>query len=469
MSQELQDYYDSKIDAHLAEVRRLREERNANCSKTKSLPSEILVMIFGVLECTFRGTRHSHLQWFVVTHVCRTWRKVALSEPTLWVDFVNPPRKCARELFARTQEAPLILQLVDHPQDNLAFLFDHIVEHPERMKVLTIHTISRPFRANLFTKPAPYLESLDILSETPTEFPPDFLGGFAPQLKSLKCNISHFPDQASWLANLTTLQWSNRSLRPHAHIYVSMDALLSTLGNMPLLQTLDMTFANYEHEVTGSSRTKLVHLPHLTNITIHAQHKSLLKMFSYLSVDNIERLWVRSCLRDGLDTGAVEPVFHFFDRCYHGGDLHYLLHEDGSLKLYRSADTNRAEAPVLTLVYDRLDVACFPGLIPPCAPRVLESRRVASGKLILMKCNTIEELHISTYSRFDLEFDGTSPPYPSLQRLHLNKIRLTEDHLPRLKRWLSGRKSRVELILNGCTIGPEVVKILKGVTSVIQH
>ncbi|KAL4255126.1 hypothetical protein AB1N83_013242 [Pleurotus pulmonarius] len=202
-----QDDYDRKIDTHFAEIRLLREQRNVNCSKTKNLPSEILLMIFGLLEFEFRGYRHSHLEWYAVTHVCRTWRDAALHKPTLWIDFTEPHPRWARELFARSREAPLILRLCRQSATSLDFILNHIVEHPERIKTLAVSS-KASFKAQILNKPAPYLETLKFVPSAHVDFPPDFLGGVAPRLQSLICGTSTFPDEARWLANLRTLCWS---------------------------------------------------------------------------------------------------------------------------------------------------------------------------------------------------------------------------------------------------------------------
>ncbi|KAF9499606.1 hypothetical protein BDN71DRAFT_127661 [Pleurotus eryngii] len=40
-SQELEDHYDTKINTHFAEIRTMRKQRNADCSKTRNLACEL--------------------------------------------------------------------------------------------------------------------------------------------------------------------------------------------------------------------------------------------------------------------------------------------------------------------------------------------------------------------------------------------------------------------------------------------
>ncbi|KAF9492186.1 hypothetical protein BDN71DRAFT_1397071, partial [Pleurotus eryngii] len=107
-SQELEDLYDAKINAHFADIRLLREQRNADCSKTKNLPPEILSTIFGTLHRDI--VQHSYQEWIAVTHVCRTWRNIALDDPLLWSDITVVPTNWIPEAFARSKAAPLHLR-----------------------------------------------------------------------------------------------------------------------------------------------------------------------------------------------------------------------------------------------------------------------------------------------------------------------------------------------------------------------
>ncbi len=76
----LEILYDCLISEHLAEIRRLCEQRNADCSKTRKLPAEILTKIFRILEYSVRNPDWDTLsEWVKVTQVCRTWRSFALN------------------------------------------------------------------------------------------------------------------------------------------------------------------------------------------------------------------------------------------------------------------------------------------------------------------------------------------------------------------------------------------------------
>ncbi|KAF9500133.1 hypothetical protein BDN71DRAFT_1441249 [Pleurotus eryngii] len=103
--QELAAIYDGEIDAHFAEILRLRRKRNVDCSATRKLPAEILVQIFGIVVArgyTVLEVSVYPLSWVAITCVCSSWRDI---EPTLWTDFTNVHLKWVREVFARSKAA----------------------------------------------------------------------------------------------------------------------------------------------------------------------------------------------------------------------------------------------------------------------------------------------------------------------------------------------------------------------------
>ncbi|KAG9226558.1 hypothetical protein CCMSSC00406_0005775 [Pleurotus cornucopiae] len=105
---ELEEFLDKQIHAHLAEIRLLREQRNAACSRTKVLPPEILSNIFGILDVTYnlKKVLYPHLRWKAVTHVCRAWRHVALNEPTISIASATSP--LASTIWRRSQQCSTI-------------------------------------------------------------------------------------------------------------------------------------------------------------------------------------------------------------------------------------------------------------------------------------------------------------------------------------------------------------------------
>ncbi|KAF4603682.1 hypothetical protein EYR38_004097 [Pleurotus pulmonarius] len=486
---ELEDLYDKKISEYFELARAFREERNAHCSVTRNLPAEVLSTIFAWLAsiCKNEVQKHSHLRWMVVTHVCRVWRNVALKEPTLWTDFTDLHPNWVREMFARSMAAPLILQYDQNiNQSNpLDFVFQHVIESPERIKELEIY-VKDDF-VDLLVKPAPFLE--DLFTDSGVELPPNFLAGVAPRLHSLTCG-EDLPLEVPWLGNLRKLVYQGR-LHPTA-TYLSkltfleldwdwvdedstvynIDIILSALENMPLLQHLSLSLSSQVGDVFGS-RSVPVHLPYLRDITVcFSRTTGVAAIFDYLQVNNIERLVTR--WPPNQDLTMVTPVCHFFERYYHGDNLQYLLHSKKEVTFHRT-HSNGAHTPVLTFRFlaQPPSLAGVVGLLPRCTPHVYAIHQ-DSFKIepppTLAACDTIEELHISfgyLHPNFFDPFDASTPPYPSLRRLYLHDLCFIHisEQVYKLKRWISA--SRIEhLTLTKCSLREEDIAPLQEVVAV---
>ncbi|KAL4261748.1 F-box domain-containing protein [Pleurotus pulmonarius] len=493
-SQELEDLYDAKIDAHFAEIRLLRSQRNADCSKTKNLPPEILSTIFGMLHRDI--AQHSYQKWIGVTHVCRTWRNTALDDPSLWSNITVVPSKWIPEAFARSKAAPLDLRQGGYYDagDKLDFIFDHVAEHPERIKRLHFHGEPAAF-INSLTKPAPFLEHVSTTGDV--DFPPDFLGGIAPRLKSVSCGGS-LPLEATWLANLTRLEcqrvhlgaaylsnlislelrynWDALDAAGGVVPHINIDLLLSALQNMPLLQRLSLSLPTNFSDAP-SNRSTPIHLHHLRDICVSLPRPKMAFIFNHLRVDSIERLETSWPLYFK-DTDMIEPVCRFFNECYHGSNLSYLLQESHALEMHRFVGSTPAHTPVLLFRSFRpTDLAIVVNMLPLCVPRIFATDKELPFKspFPLADCDTIEELHvISKYSTSTvLEFsDEPSIPYPSLRQLHLERVSFVPKakRIPPLKRWISKRKSgtKIELlVLKNCGLSDKDIASLQKVVTVV--
>ncbi|KDQ31491.1 hypothetical protein PLEOSDRAFT_1096295 [Pleurotus ostreatus PC15] len=493
-SKELEDYYDNRIDACLAEARLLRQQRNADCSKTKHLPAEILSRIFGCL--VYCG--HSDdfpLQWIAATHVCRTWRTIALNEPTLWADFTDVHPKWVREMFSRSQAAPLILRLSLDSAKHLGFIFEHALAYPARIGELRVS--QQPFMPRL-TRPAPFLRALDIGD---VDIPPNFLGGVAPRLRTLNCSGNmHLPPEASWLENLTELNslggvnlqasymskltslclggdWSAWDAASGQPCRVSVDTLLSALENMPLLQSLNLLLPN---DVQQASRSRLapVYLQHLSDVTIIFDTLEAATIFHHLRTDKIKKLVAAGLCDDNI--AMIEPACRFFETFYHDGGLQYLLYKRHALEVHRIESYGVHTLVLMIEYWEYLAPSTLAGVVsmlPSCVPQILEMELDNESPLqafALPECGTIEELRISTHYRTPLNVfqtnDTPTAPYPSLRRLELQFIdfTFTPESAALLKRWISAREPSAtpELVLRDCAIWEQDFASLQDVAAV---
>ncbi|KAA1466514.1 hypothetical protein DENSPDRAFT_39371 [Dentipellis sp. KUC8613] len=103
----------SLIHLHAVSNRRSKHT-NENTSLAACLPADILVYIFEVLRGPLSFWCHSNRpnsSWFLVSHVCRWWRQVALGNPGLWSMIFSKSSHSWKYFIDRSQDAPLRLTL----------------------------------------------------------------------------------------------------------------------------------------------------------------------------------------------------------------------------------------------------------------------------------------------------------------------------------------------------------------------
>ena len=199
-----------------------------------------------------------------LTHVCRSWRDVFISRPSLWtrLDFTNVDK--TRTYIHRSKSSPLEINLDQH-QEN-PYLDDAVllvIPHIRRLKSLTIYAEVIPDVIKHFSCHAPLLEKLDVdLTDfhTPTFDYPLFKG----DLSSLReLSLRGYITLKPWnnLANLTTFK-----LDPYWPGQCSITLLLNLFECTPLLHTIGL-----EDPIPMSSDApaeRIVPLPHLKTLSI---------------------------------------------------------------------------------------------------------------------------------------------------------------------------------------------------------
>ena len=87
------------------------------------VPSEVLLLIFVELKRISADEKEKRefrdfIEWTVVTHVCHTWREIALGAPFLWsyirITSSNPSElRCAAEMLHRSRNETLLSVRLD--------------------------------------------------------------------------------------------------------------------------------------------------------------------------------------------------------------------------------------------------------------------------------------------------------------------------------------------------------------------
>ncbi|KAF8189676.1 hypothetical protein BJ912DRAFT_966103 [Pholiota molesta] len=98
------------IDELLKPLLALKFERNTIIPISR-LPPELLCRIFSLAQVPHpTATEPNLLEWINLTYVCRHWRNVAISMPSLWVIPPIGNRKWVREMLRRSKGSSLVIR-----------------------------------------------------------------------------------------------------------------------------------------------------------------------------------------------------------------------------------------------------------------------------------------------------------------------------------------------------------------------
>jgi len=155
------------------------------------------------------------LGWITVTQVCRHWRQVALSNPTLWVNIVfDLGVEWAEEMLERSKAAPISYYRspgLHKVHKRKAFsdpetLYEHL-SHIQRLEIFGGSNLLFPAVCAL-TRPAPHLESLELVLAGPNSIsflPSGLFSLQVPRLRHLNIRGFTFPWDSFPLCDLTHL------------------------------------------------------------------------------------------------------------------------------------------------------------------------------------------------------------------------------------------------------------------------
>lgn len=161
------------------------------------LPDEVLVEVFLILRDWSLKTDGN---WFIVTHVCRRWRNVAIDFPRLW----SVPDLCKHSFYQiktfleRAKAAPLTIDntklcLVESAEDACSTcdkVLAIALQQLPRARVLELKNCAIDDIEVTYDIPAPILEELGIhfipnVGDVPIELSPRFLRDSTPPLRQV--------------------------------------------------------------------------------------------------------------------------------------------------------------------------------------------------------------------------------------------------------------------------------------------
>ena len=304
---------EDEINFYSAHILRLKTTFNA-LAPVSRLPLETLYTIFslatGMYSCDASSGAAPIGGMISVSHVCKHWRNVALSCPTLWsaINFNTLIPECIPEFLSRSQEAPLAISWVikdsyspHYPTggddaDNDSSLA--LVLRNQLWRVRSLSLVLRFNREDMVLRrlnvPAPLLESLNIHCTKLTELSSEAYEVVHQSLVSGKLRrleLTCVPmtwSQVS-LPHLTHLSITGR-LHFDAHYRTNVGLLLDAISRMPMLESLAIQVALAHPSMDASTESTQMTLPHLRSLRLTEHVFNCIRIFDAMVVPSLNHL-----------------------------------------------------------------------------------------------------------------------------------------------------------------------------------
>ena len=248
----------------------VRSARNAFAPVNRT-PPEVLSLIPDYWE-DYEKDRNS----IVLTHVCRSWREIFVSRPSLWtyLDFDNVEK--TRVYIERSKCAPLEIHL-EPPYEEAFFLR---IPHIRRLKTLSVcggPDELLPVLVKHFSCPLPLLDDLtiDFRGHRPPTLPENLFDGDLSSLCKLTLGTT-IPLPWRDLSNLTTF---NLYEVPEDKILLTQ--LLDFFESAPYLRHIQLHYSL--PSFSNAPTERVVPLPHLEDLSIKADQPDLI-LLDHLSI-----------------------------------------------------------------------------------------------------------------------------------------------------------------------------------------
>ena len=295
---------DEEVSKHRLLVSDLCAQRNSVMPIFR-LPNEILASIFT------HGARNYHEgndpisfrvpHWVNVSYVCRHWRDVALSCPTLWTFHFTMSLRWTEELLARSKQASLKIRIKHNSLKSRSWwsdLLEKVLNHAERIQEL--HLLDIP--TTLFPTRLPYAPRLQILDidiwvRDHSEWTSTINYGDIPSLHTLK--LTNFPPP--WhLFNLSRVTTLVLCCVP-ASFRQNLVEFLATLSRMQALTVLHLRDALRSVLSSGaSSVSPKVGLPYLARLFVLAPFSTVVALLSCINISLKTQVKLKMISEDGI-------------------------------------------------------------------------------------------------------------------------------------------------------------------------
>ncbi|KAI0055533.1 hypothetical protein BV25DRAFT_1921728 [Artomyces pyxidatus] len=244
------------------------------------LPPELFIYIFfsmmkdvPIRQAWSRRPRNRTLGWFMVAHVCRQWRDIAIGAPSLWqnVDLELGPTWIP-DMLSRAQTHPVTISMAKcrnfkHGEcGELDLLKEHLF-HTQRLFLVGEQDELAPTVTSL-NAPAPILDHLSLLfshfKASDEALAPQFFANQTPRLRTL--SLTDVP--SSWWVKLPTAGLVNLYITYAARVLVEVDSLdfLHFLESITTLKSLYIS--SHSSSLESWNGHRVIKLPYLTHLQI---------------------------------------------------------------------------------------------------------------------------------------------------------------------------------------------------------
>ena len=241
------------------------------------LPPEILAAVFVCLSKQLPGRDVSDfVQDLVsVTHVCRFWRQAAINAPDLWTEIKMKNLEVVEAFLERSGAVPLDVYLRSVNRR----MIQAVAPHVHRFRRLSLSVSPRPYNPfTSFTKPAPFLERLEV-RWCPGVQQPLLFDDQAPRLRELVI-VARGLWLQNRLNNLTSLHLTlSHTIKSHTELL----PFFHMVQRCPKLEELFILWDQSEMVPAEPSQPPVVPLHHLRKLLLRSFRieniKYLLRIF----------------------------------------------------------------------------------------------------------------------------------------------------------------------------------------------
>ncbi|KAI0048416.1 hypothetical protein FA95DRAFT_1558067 [Auriscalpium vulgare] len=374
--------------AAIASVLSIVDSRiNGSAAPIFCLPPELLVRIFSyfanrVLSEGVQSMDHvpPAAPWVRLTWVCRRWRQVMLTNPTLWRDVVLPlPPQWARAMLARSQNQPLSVfysdELKAHARSPAWVLPFHTLE---QVRSIHIHSISRDILdkalSQLLSTPAPILEDASFCCMSSHLPRAALFANSAPRLRNLLIHDTLLT-RDSQVFPLSCFLPHIVSLNIRGRVKASLPEFIAALQRLKQIETLVLVgclrrFSSAPHSPAAS---QIARLTSLKSLNIGSMVTECVGFLRHVQTPDTARLRIEAFTSGGVD--AFAPLYPFLAPA--GGyrsnpfrNMGFLSCEPGHLTFSACHNLDADHAPCdreVIFYWDRLGDTVFSFMSTLCA------------------------------------------------------------------------------------------------------